>query len=199
MVVLSDDTRSSLVILVDLLNTAPGVLTRHESLRTPEDLTRFVIKHGITGDSAATVQDLAVAVQLRSRFAVALETDVLPTVAAINLTLREIRLAPQLVRHDGRDWHMHLASDSVSVGERLGADIAAGLTALIRTDGFSRLLSCSAEDCQAAFADLTKNRSKRFCDARNCANRVRGAAYRSRREPSPQPDAGASAEIRARI
>jgi predicted RNA-binding Zn ribbon-like protein len=40
---------------------------------------------------------------------------------------------------------------------------------------------CEAPDCQAVLVDLSRNRSRRFCDVNNCANRAHVAAYRARR------------------
>ncbi|WMY78680.1 CGNR zinc finger domain-containing protein [Citricoccus sp. I39-566] len=60
----------------------------------------------------------------------------------------------------------------------------------------TRLRTCSGEDCTNAFVDLTRNRSKQFCDEANCANRAHVKAYRARRaaeaatagqEPAEQP------------
>ena len=45
----------------------------------------------------------------------------------------------------------------------------------------TRLRTCSGEDCSNAFVDLTRNRSKQFCDEANCANRAHVKAYRARR------------------
>jgi hypothetical protein len=36
-------------------------------------------------------------------------------------------------------------------------------------------------DCDQVLVDLSRNRSKRYCDARTCGNRVHVAAYRARR------------------
>ena len=44
-----------------------------------------------------------------------------------------------------------------------------------------KIRRCEAEGCGAALVDLTKNRSRRFCDA-SCANRTHAAAYRARRQ-----------------
>jgi len=44
-----------------------------------------------------------------------------------------------------------------------------------------RMLVCAADDCDAAVLDLSRNRSKRYCDTGNCANRAHVAAYRARR------------------
>ena len=40
--------------------------------------------------------------------------------------------------------------------------------------------TCAAIGCGALFVDLSCNRSKRFCDRGNCANRTHVAAFRAR-------------------
>ncbi|WP_193095617.1 CGNR zinc finger domain-containing protein [Brevibacterium sp. FME17] len=181
----SYDVRANLLMLVDLLNTAPGVSGAEDGLATPEDLTRFVAEHDFTGALEATAFDAAAVATLRDRFQAALDEEVEPVVEAINLTLSEIRAFPRLVRHDEWDWHMHAAGSSAPLSERVASDIAFVLTDLVRSGDLSRLSRCAANDCTAALADLTKNRSKRFCDVRNCANRTHLAMYRARRQPPP--------------
>jgi predicted RNA-binding Zn ribbon-like protein len=44
-----------------------------------------------------------------------------------------------------------------------------------------RLRLCEAPNCQQALVDLSRNRSKRYCDARTCGNRLNVAAYRERK------------------
>ena len=49
-----------------------------------------------------------------------------------------------------------------------------------------RLRVCAADDCDDVLVDLSKNRSRRFCEA-GCGNRANVAAYRAR-----QADAAAA-------
>ncbi|MEE8868496.1 MAG: CGNR zinc finger domain-containing protein [Acidipropionibacterium acidipropionici] len=176
----SHDIRANLLMLVDLLNTAPRVCSPRDGLASPGDLTSFVTRHDFTGPLVASTFDVAAVATLRERFRVALDDDVEPVVEAINLTFAEIRAFPHLMRHGDWDWHVHAAADSAPLGERVASDIALVLTGLVRSGDLSRLRRCAAPDCSAALADLTRNGSKRFCDARNCANRVHVAAYRAR-------------------
>ena len=43
-----------------------------------------------------------------------------------------------------------------------------------------RLAVCAAPDCEHVLVDLSRNRSKRYCDSRTCGNRLHVAAYRAR-------------------
>jgi predicted RNA-binding Zn ribbon-like protein len=63
----------------------------------------------------------------------------------------------------------------------MGAEIAMALADLIRSGELRRLKICAAPDCDAALLDLSRNRSRMFCDTGNCGNRQHVAAYRERR------------------
>lgn len=182
------DVRANLRMLVDLLNTAPGVSSASDLLASPGQLSRFVTDHDFSGPVQATSLDIGVAVLLRDRFRVVLDDDVAAVVEAVNATFEEIRVQPRLVRHDEWGWHLHAAGNNSPLGERMAADIALVLTDLIRSGDLARLRACAADDCAAALADFTRNHSKRFCDVRNCANRTHLAASRARRSQSSEPD-----------
>ena len=47
-------------------------------------------------------------------------------------------------------------------------------------DELARLRVCAADDCEDVVVDLSKNRSKRYCDG-TCGNRANVAAYRARK------------------
>ena len=50
---------------------------------------------------------------------------------------------------------------------------------VIRMKELDRLGVCIADDCGDVLVDLSKNRSRRFCD-QTCGNRANVAAYRAR-------------------
>ena len=56
------------------------------------------------------------------------------------------------------------------------------MTDVIRMDELGRLRICAADDCDDVVVDLSKNRSRRYCDG-GCGNRANVAAYRARRSP----------------
>jgi predicted RNA-binding Zn ribbon-like protein len=56
-----------------------------------------------------------------------------------------------------------------------------GFLDLVRADDLDRLRICGADDCSDVVVDLSKNRSKRYCDTGNCGNRTNVAAYRARK------------------
>lgn len=117
------------------------------------------------------------------------------TVGQVNALLSDTRASPWLTRHpEMPEWHLHLASIHDPLWQRMGAEMAMALADLIRVGELRRLKVCAASDCEAVLVDLSRNRSRMFCDTGNCGNRQHVAAYRERlREESASdggPDAG---------
>jgi predicted RNA-binding Zn ribbon-like protein len=100
----------------------------------------------------------------------------------VNALLSDTRAMPWLTRHpEMPEWHLHLASIHDPLWQRMGAEIAMALADLIRGGELRRLKVCAAPDCDAVLLDLSRNRSRMFCDTGNCGNRQHVAAYRERR------------------
>ena len=51
---------------------------------------------------------------------------------------------------------------------------------VIRLGERDRLQVCSAEDCDDVYVDLSRNRSRKFCDG-TCGTKANVAAYRARK------------------
>ena len=56
------------------------------------------------------------------------------------------------------------------------------LAFVIAAGEWHRLAICATPDCDRVLVDLSRNRSKRYCDARTCGNRLHVAAYRARQK-----------------
>ena len=102
-------------------------------------------------------------------------------VEQVNALLADTKAAPWLTRHpEMPEWHLHLASVRDPLAQRMGAEMAMALADLIRAGELRRLKLCAAPDCTAVVMDLSRNRSRIFCDTGNCGNRQHVAAYRER-------------------
>jgi len=64
---------------------------------------------------------------------------------------------------------------------RIAAQAGFAVADLVRLRETIRLRRCEAPGCDAVLVDLSKNRSRRYCDTGNCGNRQHVAAYRERR------------------
>lgn len=100
--------------------------------------------------------------------------------ALLNELLREGRALPQLVKHDEFDYHIHATSAEAGLATRMMVEYAMALVDVVRAKERGRLRSCADPACDHVLIDLSKNRSRRFCDA-GCGNRANVAAYRARR------------------
>lgn len=147
-------------------------------------LDDYLADYGWTGRRDRDAAELAAVQGLRERLGRiwALAGDEVRTVEEVNALLADTRAAPWLTRHpEMPDWHLHLASPRDPLAQRMGAEMAMALADLIRAGDLRRLKTCAAPDCEAVLIDLSRNRSRRFCDTGNCANRQHVAAYRERR------------------
>lgn len=170
------DTEIALASAAALVNTASDGA---EGLADPADLDAFVERWGWTGGRARDRAELEAVRALRRRLRAVWETDETGAVGIVNSLLREADARPQLVRHDGWDYHVHATSSEAPLADRIAVDAAMALVDVIRTKQLDRLRICAAGDCSDVLVDLSRNRSRRFCD-RGCGNRANVAAYRAR-------------------
>ncbi|MFE7135483.1 CGNR zinc finger domain-containing protein [Streptomyces sp. NPDC057638] len=175
------DTRIALDMVVDLVNTAPDG-DEGDRLADIPALEEFVVRHRISDVRELNPRDLRAVQGVRSRFA---EVFALPDSQRAAELLNELVAAagttPQLTNHDGYDWHMHYFAPGASIADHLAADGGMALAFMVVAGEQERLRRCEAPDCGRAFVDLSRNRSRRYCDSRTCGNRLHVAAYRARR------------------
>jgi predicted RNA-binding Zn ribbon-like protein len=155
-----------------------------EQLGDQAALDAYLNSYGWTGRRDHDDAELAAVHALRTRLGRIWEyaTDEERAVEQVNALLAETRAAPWLTRHkEMPQWHLHLASVHDPLAQRMGAEMAMALADLIRSGELRRLKICAAPDCDAVVMDLSRNRSRIFCDTGNCANRQHVAAYRERR------------------
>ena len=148
------------------------------------DLDRFLAAEGFSGWRARDADELASVQRLRRQLAELWLADENSAVETVNRLLRDARALPQLVKHDEWDWHLHATTPEAPLADRMSTEAAMALVDVIRSKEMDRLLVCAAEDCDAVVLDLSRNRSKRYCDTGNCANRAHVAAYRARKAAS---------------
>ena len=99
----------------------------------------------------------------------------------VNGLLADAQALPQLMRHDGLDWHIHAVPRDAPLDRRIAVETAMAMVDVIRADELSRLSICADARCECVVLDLSRNRSRRYCDT-TCANRNAVAAYRARRK-----------------
>jgi predicted RNA-binding Zn ribbon-like protein len=170
-----------------------------ERLANQSALDLYLAGYGWTGRRDHDAAELAEVHRLRERLGRiwSIADDEERTVEQINALLADTRAAPWLTRHaEMPEWHLHLASPHDPLAQRMGAEMAMALADLVRIGELRRLKTCSAPDCDAVLIDLSRNRSRIFCDTGNCGNRQHVAAYRQRRSAAGE-DRGNQGDARA--
>lgn len=178
---INHDTRCALDSVVDLVNTQPQIEGR-ESLGDVAALRGFVERNGVSEVGRLDQDDVVAVHAVRARFTeVFAATDCTRAATLLNSMIAEASTTPRLTDHDDYDWHVHYFAPGASLADHLAADCGMALAFLIVAGERERLRRCDAPDCRRAFVDLSRNRSRRYCDSRTCGNRLHVAAYRARR------------------
>ncbi|MFH9732144.1 CGNR zinc finger domain-containing protein [Streptomyces sp. NPDC017260] len=180
---ITHDTRCALDTVVDLVNTMPEDESAPDGLPDLSALLEFVGTHEISDVGVLSELDLSAVRKIRGRFAAVFAAPEARIAAGlINDLVAAAGTTPRLTDHDGYDWHIHYFAPGASVADHLAADCGMALAFFVVAGEQERLRRCEAPDCRRAFVDLSRNRSRRYCDSRTCGNRLHVAAYRARRK-----------------
>lgn len=169
--IFAHDTEAALVSAAALVNAElPDLAT----------LDRFLREHGWTGKRDRDDAELESVRELRATLRKFWKSSEHAVVTLANRILRDGHACPQLVKHDGWDYHLHSTAPEAPLATRMAVEAAMAMVDLVRTKELARLRVCEYPSCDDVLVDLSKNRSKRFCDL-TCGNRAAVEAYRARR------------------
>jgi predicted RNA-binding Zn ribbon-like protein len=177
-VLFAHDTTAALTVATDLVNTGPG---HADQLPDVAALAAFLDQRQVTRGPVGP-DDLAAIKTLRPRLRAVWQAATPADLAAlVNGLLRDSDARPWVVDHGGGwGWHLHVTENAAPLAHRVGAQSGFAFADLIRLRETERLRICDAADCDAVLIDLSRNRSRRYCDTGNCGNRQHVAAYRAR-------------------
>jgi len=176
----TNDTELSLKAAVGLVNTVDDP----DELTEIADLDAWYEEHRFSGRRDGDTAELERMRALRPVLRELLLAERDEAAALVNALLADARALPQLMRHDGLDWHIHAVPRDAPLDRRLLVEAAMAMVDVIRADEHSRLAVCADDGCNGLVLDLSRNRSRRYCSTA-CANRNAVAAYRARgRGPS---------------
>jgi predicted RNA-binding Zn ribbon-like protein len=178
-VTFAHDTETALAAAAALVNTDPGVGSGEDTLLTEQELVAFLDETGWSGSRAGDRAELDAVRALRPRLRQMWRLEEDELVAAVNRVLTESQALPQLVDHDDLGWHIHAVPQEAPLATRMLVEAAMAFTDVIRSQDLDRLKDCAADDCDNVVLDLSRNRSKRFCED-GCGNRENVRAYRDR-------------------
>ena len=177
--VFAHDTEVALAAAAALVNTDGD----DDGMPDNAALDEFVRTWGFTGEVRHDEAELRAVRDLRPRLRRIWQVDEDEVVEIVNSLLREAQALPQLVKHDVWSYHLHATPPAAPLATRMSVEAAMALVDVVRSDELSRLRICEYHDCNNVVVDLSKNRSKRFCED-GCGNRSAVAAYRARKSTS---------------
>lgn len=170
------DTEIALGAAADLVNTGRGST---DLLPDVAALDEFITAGGWTGERTRDQAELDAVRKLRGRLERLWDMTEDEAAGLVNALLREANALPQVVKHDGWDYHLHATPPDAPLADRMAVEIAMAFADVIRTGQLHRLRVCAASNCRNVLVDLSRNQSRRFCSTA-CANRMNVAAYRHR-------------------
>jgi predicted RNA-binding Zn ribbon-like protein len=179
--IFAHDTEMALNAAVALINTAPSEeFDADEGLPDEAALDAFVERWQWSGRRSHDRAELEAVRDLRPQLQRIWSVDEDDVVHIVNGLLRDSKALPQLVRHDAWDYHLHATSAEAPLADRMAVEAAMAIVDVIRMQELDRLRVCASDTCGFVLVDLSKNRSRRYCD-NGCGNRANVAAYRARR------------------
>ncbi|MGJ9373176.1 CGNR zinc finger domain-containing protein [Nesterenkonia sp. CF4.4] len=199
------DTDRTLVAAADLVNTSAGLRSATpglDQLTTVTQLKEYLgsrdpgMRWASSGADRAQlekVQHLRDKVQ-RIWSSTPIESDA--PVQVLNELLDGVGL--KVARGADGEYRAEPVPASKDLADVMTASVAAAIQHLVVRDETARMRTCKGESCDAVIIDLTRNRSRLFCDFGNCANRAHVRAYRARQAAhrktfSTAPEAAAAA------
>jgi len=179
--VFTPDTDVTLRHAAALANTGPALgEERREELPDLAALLAWMDRWEWTGRRPTSEAEVDAVRRLRPRLREIWALDEDGKVEAANALLEQGRALPRLVRHGDVGWHVHATRDDAPLAQRISVEVGMALVDVIRADETERLKVCAGEDCEDLLVDLSKNRSRKFCDG-TCGTRANVAAYRARK------------------
>jgi predicted RNA-binding Zn ribbon-like protein len=175
--VFAHDTEAALLSAAALVNTGGAV---GEGLPDIAALDEFVRAYGWSGKRTRDEAELVSVRALRPRLRRIWEVDEDEVVEIVNGLLRESNALPQLVKHDEWSYHLHATPADAPLATRMAVEAGMAFVDVVRGGELSRLRICEYPGCGNVVVDLSKNRSRRFCEA-GCGNRAAVSAYRARK------------------
>jgi predicted RNA-binding Zn ribbon-like protein len=175
---LSDD----LELVSSFVNTLEKNVTRpdEEQLDSPEALGSWMNEHGISPGDDLGPADLKRAIEFREAMRLLLLAN--NSGELERDALRRLREAADegLIRVEIHDDGEAFARPARAGVPALFARLLAAVADSQCAGSWDRLKACAADDCQWAFYDTSRNRSRTWCSMEVCGNRAKTRAYRAR-------------------
>jgi predicted RNA-binding Zn ribbon-like protein len=168
-------------LIEDFVNTNELDETVGEHLLDPEALQVWLSERDLLPSGASVSDDdLARAVRVREAIrSLLLANNGEPLDAGAVTTLNRAADESRLRVAFSPGGRAELVPDQPDVPGALSRILAVAYTAMA-DESWERLKACRLDDCQWAFYDQSKNRSRTWCSMKVCGNRAKARAYRER-------------------
>ncbi|MER7455863.1 CGNR zinc finger domain-containing protein [Micromonospora sp. NPDC126480] len=174
--ILRHEAATALVATAALVNTNDGRNDLVSDVAALNDLARSL---PLSPRQECDASDLREVRDLRPRLRQLWFAREKQVIDIVNELLRDFSALPQLVRHDAYEYHVHVVPLDGPLAAHLAVEAAMAVADLLCLGELNRLRSCGVPECTRVLVDLSRNRSKRYCDVR-CSNRAAVIAYRTR-------------------
>ena len=177
------ETRASddIELVSSFVNTLEKKTSRpdEESLDSPEALRAWMTSQGIPAGDALGSEDVERAIEFREAMRLLLLSN---NGGDLDPALRGLRAAADagLIRVEIEDDGQAYPRPAQAGVSALFARLLAAVADIQCAGTWERLKACAAEDCQWAFYDTSRNRSRTWCSMEVCGNRAKTRAYRAR-------------------
>jgi predicted RNA-binding Zn ribbon-like protein len=173
----AEDNEDELRAISDLLQWA-----REAGILSSADHDRLAAHYGRHSREAAAALAKAIAVRdlLLSTFAgIAKRRSVSPQrLSELNSALAEM---PALLRMGKRTGYVQMEWTSVADGlQRVLFAVLTSAAELLASNRSGRIRECASADCTWLFVDESRNHSRRWCDMRDCGNRMKARRHYQR-------------------
>ncbi|MBC2677616.1 CGNR zinc finger domain-containing protein [Pseudomonas baltica] len=177
-------------LALDFINTQYGVGDQqHDCLRDDEDVLKWLDAAGLPArhDQADTARGLLTQALALRACAKGLVNAAMTGEEADPEVVNQILEAGRPV--SGLQWNGAAPAFRIEVQPRDAGSasllwpVADALARLVTGDTFEFVRQCEAHDCVLFFHDLSKSHRRRWCSMATCGNRMKVAAFRSRKKP----------------
>ncbi len=152
-----------------------------EELDSSSALSAWMKEHGIAPEGDLDAQDLESAIRFREALRKLLRTNNGAPVDPESLAALREAAREGLIRIEFNRTGRAVAAPA---SRGLGAVFARLLAAVADSQAagtWERMKACADDECEWAFFDSSKNRSRTWCSMEVCGNRAKTRAYRARR------------------
>jgi predicted RNA-binding Zn ribbon-like protein len=175
----TDSTPAEARVLVDFVNTL-DIDDDIEQIGSPTELESWLSDHGLMQGGSAGPDDVALAHRVRESLRALMHANNGEALDAAALEeLNSLSGETPLVLRFNTDGSSELAPGAEGAAAGL-TRLMGNVYALMAEGKWQRVKACPAEQCEWAFYDQSKNRSRTWCSMEVCGNRSKARTYRHR-------------------